>query len=284
MVMVAVNADRVSLLYEAFQPRDPGIEEHDVPPGTVCAIGGHPIRRGCRIADVVTDTTARPHEIFRCGGEYVSVEAAWLYKAAARTGGGIAGNMLAIEGQPGERPMLSRDSADKQGRRAWPDVLMDLAPGLATVAIITTESKRRLWLDARVSITGDAWQPYLCWGTTDRTLTVSLSTVQALLPLAEQAYGLGWSKQDILDGLLHAGRAKLVQKVGLSRALELDRAFAAWRGSDELLLTAAVVQKPRTPITLTEETSCPPPKTPSRPPSSPTPTSSEPSGQLALFG
>lgn len=279
--MVAVDVDRVSLLFEAFRPRDPGIKEYDVPPGTVCAIGGRPITRGCLIADVVTDTTARPHEIFRCGGDYVSVEATWLYKAAARTGGGIAGNLFAAEGQPGVRPMLSRDSADKQGRKAWPDLIMELEAGIPNVAIITTESKRRLWLDARASVTGDSWQPYLCWGNADRTLTVSLRWVQELLPIAEEAYTLGWSKQDLLDGLLHAGRVKLVQKVGMGRALELERAFAAWRGSDELLLAAAVVQKSRTPInTPTKEEAC---QTHSKH-SSVTISSSEPSDQLTLFG
>lgn len=281
--MVAVAADRVSLLFEGFRPRDPGIEEHDVPPGTVCAIGGHPITRGCLISDVVTDTTARPHEIFRCGGEYVSVEATWLYKAAARTGGGIAGNLFAAEGQPGERPMLSRASADKQGRKAWPDLIMELEEGIVNVAIITTDARRRLWLDARASVTGDTWQPYLLWGDVDRPLTVSLRRVQELLPIAEEAYTLGWSKQDLIDGLLHAGRVKLVQKVGLERALELERAFAAWRGSDELLLAAAVVQKSRTPITHTpkkENASC---QTHSQEPSSPKTPSSPPSGQLTLF-
>lgn len=280
--MVAVETDRVSLLYEAFSPRDPGIPVHEVPTGTVCAIGGHPITRGCLIADVVTDTTARPHEIFRCGGEYVSVEAAWLYKAAARTGGGIAGNLFAVPGQPGIRPMLSRDSAIKQGRECWSDLIQSLEPGTPSIAIITGETRRRLWLDARVSVTGEAWQPYLCMGTTDRVLTVSLSAVQFLLPVAEEAYGLGWSKQDILDGLLHAGRVKLVQKVGLSRALELERTFAAWRGRDELLLVAAVVQKPSNPITPKEETPCLP--THSQEPCSTTAPSSEPSGQLTLFG
>lgn len=280
--MVAVAVDRVSLLFEGFQPRDPGIIEHDVPPGTVCAIGGHLITRGCLIADVVTETTARPHEIFRCGGDYVSVEATWLYKAAARTGGGISGNMLAIEGAPGERPMLSRDSADKQGRRSWPDLIMDLPAGVAAVAVITVESKRRLWLDTRASITGDAWQPYLCWGTTDRTLTVSLRRVQELLPVAEEAYTLGWSKQDLLDGLLHAGRSKLVQKVGLTRALELERTFAAWRGSDELLLAAAVVQKARNPITPMEENT--PCQIHSQEPLSPKVPSQPQSDQLGLFG
>lgn len=280
--MVAVETDRVSLLYEAFSPRDPGIAEHDTPPGTVCAIGGHPIDRGCLISDVATDTTARPHEIFRCGGDYVSIEAAWLYKAAARTGGGISGNLFAVPGEPGVRPMLSRSSADKQGRACWSDLIADLEPGVPCVAIVTGEARRRLWLDARVSVTGEAWQPYLCMGTTDRTITVSLSTVQSLLPVAEEVYGLGWSKQDILDGLLHAGRVKLVQKVGLSRALEYERTFAAWRGSDELSLVAAVVQKPRTPITLTKEEACP--KTHSQEPSSPKTPSTPPSGQLTLFG
>jgi hypothetical protein len=145
--------------------------------------------------------------------------------------------------------MVSAESAAASGRVTWQSLIYGTAPGLEavpSVAVFSDEARRRLWLDARVSIPGRVWLPYLCWsspvGQVSRTLRIDMEYLQQVLALCEHVYFLGFSKPAIMQGLFHSGYETL-STAGMARARVLDAALAPHRGTDEMLLAAFIVQR-----------------------------------------
>ena len=229
--------DKCTFLCSAMNP--PAL---DSPPAAIdarCAMTGRPITEGYRVDSLVTDATSQPHEIFRFTSEWCSAEAARLFKAM-RGDTAMIGNVFAGE-NGGSKPMVSRDSATKGGRPCWHDLIMQLQPNQWTVAVFTEESKRRFWLEAPLCLTGPTWRPYLHYGNCSRVLTVNLDKLQQVLPLCETIYSYGFSKDAMLTTLYD--NFQQVQKYGFSRTTVLEAQLSPWRDTDELLLSAFVVQK-----------------------------------------
>lgn len=235
--------NKIRLLFQAFQPSEIDIDPEPLPNG-ICAISGERIRVGVPIAKLVTGATNQPHEIFRVANtQHVSIEAARLFKNMRGGGsGGMVGNLIATP-SGGAKPMVSRDSATKANRRCWMDIVNEIEPGTPTVAVFSTDTKRRLWLLAELSIVGHNWRVFLHEGDTSRNLTVDIYRLRKCLALLEQIYIIGFSKIAMRDSLYDLAA---MRKAGISYSdvARLESDLDQWRGTDEFLLALFVVQKP----------------------------------------
>lgn len=246
--MALGSITKTHLLDQAFDCPDRGFEAEPVPEGTTCAITGEPLSEGAKADSLLTRASSAPHEIFpNYTSDYVSVEAARCYKHFR---GGLTGNLLATcDPVAGHKPMVSTSSADKKDRPNWQRVLYGTDPhavleeGLRCLAIFTEEFQRRLWLDARVSVVGPYWHPYIYSGSVVRTLTVDLALLRKTLALCEYVYSLGFTKENLLSSLYGSTKKALCFTLGLPRVQTLDAALEEHRGSDELLLSAFCCQR-----------------------------------------
>lgn len=278
--------DKCTLLCSAFSP--PALERQPTPVSALCAMTGRQITEGYRVDSLVTEATSQPHEIFRYPSEWCSVEAARLFKSM-RGPASMLSNLFA-NAERGVKPLVSKESAVAQDRPCWRDILESLPLGIFTVAVFTEESKRRFWLDAPLTLTGQAWRPYLHWRNVSRVLTVDVERLKALLSQVENVYSLGFSKDAILRGLFD--NYQQVQRFGFSATQRLESELLPYRDSDELLLAAFVAQK--LPDVVEQQTQLQsknkphaakdtqPCKTSSETPQ-PQPQPQEAQGQLALF-
>lgn len=242
--------NKTKLLFDAFQP-----PEIDMPPepltNGICAISGELITAGVPIAKLVTGATNQPHEIFKVSGtQHVSIEAARLFKFMRGGGtGGMIGNLLATP-TGGDKPMVSRDSAVKAGRKCWMDIINAIEPSTPTVAVFSTDTKRRLWLQAELSIVGHNWRVYLHEGDISRNLTVDIWQLRKCLLLLERIYSLGFSKIAMRDSLYDLAAMKRAE-VSYTEVARMESELTHWRNTDEFLLSLFVVQKQ-------EQTECKP--------------------------
>lgn len=239
----AQAANKVDLLCAAFEP--PPIDLPVVPlVEGVCAISGKRIDAGVAIRAIVTSATNQPHEIFKVPHtQYVSLEAARLFKCMKA--GGMTGNLLAVllNGQPaGYKPMVSRESASKAGRACWHDLVLSLPLGALTVAIFSTDTKRRFWPFAYLSVVGEAWTVYLHDDSVSQNITVSISRLRACLALLAQIYDAGFSKQAMREGLFDL---RAWQQSGLpwQTVMDLESQLVVWRSTPEFQLALFIVQR-----------------------------------------
>lgn len=128
-------------------------------------------------------------------------------------------------------------------RPCWTDFLAHLEIGATCVTILADDTKKRLWPDARISRIGPSWEPYLQTTNICRNLRIDYERFLDALSLTEEVYGMGFSKNAIMESLLDPSSRKAIQLVGWDIVTQLDRALAAWRSTDELLLAAYISQK-----------------------------------------
>lgn len=235
--------DVIDFLIQAFHPPTPE-KPNLLPENALCALTGNLIEYGYPVKTIITNTSADIPDTFRYISDFVSVPAARCYKAS----GLLRGNLLALN-RTGLRPFVSQDSSTNE-RPSWRSVIFNkLTSGTQTVAIFTDESKRRLWPNARLSIFGEYWQPYLNaspWpgsAPVSRLLTVNASHVRKCLRLVEEIYSIGFSKPAIAIGLLHPSNRKKIQAIGITQAKEYENQISLWRDKDEFLLSIFVAQK-----------------------------------------
>lgn len=138
------------------------------------------------------------------------------------------------------KPMVALSSATDE-RPAWRDLVRRLAPGTETVAVFTSNTKRRLWPLAVVSTVGPAWRVLFVDGETERVLTVDYQNLLTVLGILESLLDDGFTKQAIATNLLTA--FKLIHANDLTRIIERERTVAALRGTDEFALALFIAQK-----------------------------------------
>jgi hypothetical protein len=229
--------DAVTLLFDAFRPGELPHLPLPAPPGTRCALTGRALAAGYPAKDILTSASADIADTFRSPGTWVCEEAARLFKESRL----LTSNLLALPAR-GLRPMVAQASATPE-RPAWRDLLRALAPGTPTVAIFTSNTKRRLWPAARLSYFGPTWQPLFCDGTEERTLRLDAARLLACLTLVEEVYEAGFNKEAMRVGLLDQSAAKAIRALGWGTARAYEHRLAPWRGSDEFLLSLFVAQK-----------------------------------------
>jgi len=233
-----------------------GLAAEEVPVGTTCAITGQPITHGFRVADMVTDATAEFLDCFRGGVHgWVSENAARCFKNAdPRRGNPTARSFLIFEDGPCYVPLINREAAKEQGRACWSDLVRGVWPeyqGRTCLAIITTDTKKRLWIRARVGALG-CRTPALLYDSELALNEIRMIDWRALLDcldLVEEVYTHGFGKEAIIENLF--GGATAAKALGFLETSELERRLGAWRSRSEFPMAVLIAQKKE------EASSCP---------------------------
>lgn len=230
--------------------RLPPVKEpaHDLPPGSLCAITGQPIRRGYRVADMVTDATAEFLDTFRGGVHgHVSESAARCFRSAnPRAGNPCARSQVAFAGGVLWQPLVNRDSARAQDRPCWSDLVRAIwreRAGQTCLLLLTTDTKKRLWPKARVGALG-ARTPLLIHDgdlCLSETRLLDWPALLECLDLLETVYTAGFAKPAIRHGLPTATKATAA--AGLAQTLAWERALVGWRARPEFAPALLMAQR-----------------------------------------
>ena len=219
-----------------------------IPGGAVCAITGAPISEGYRVADMVTDATNEFLDCFRGGIHgWVSDAAARCFKnSSPRAGNPTARAVMVFEDGEYFNPLISRESAQEQGRPCWSGLVREVWPsrrGLRVLIILTTDMKRRLWIRARVGVLGEQ-TPVFCYDAAtahNETLWCDWPTLLECLDCLEAVYSLGFSKAALRGGLY--ANHQVAQRVGLRETATWERALTRWRRKEEFEVAALIAQR-----------------------------------------
>lgn len=201
----------------------------------VCGVCGATDTQGIALKELIKSSTSDIPDVYKSG----SVAACMSCAACLQASGVMISNLFACEDYA-YRPMVALSSADYV-RPAWRDLLRGLLIGTECVAIITSNTKRRLWPRAEVSIYGNAWRPLFVDGDIDRALTINVPVFLDLLNLVEKIYALGVSKKAILESLLF--NRIVAPQLSIENLLSYERQLAPFRDSDELVLATFIAQK-----------------------------------------
>jgi hypothetical protein len=221
-----------------------------LPPGTVCAITGQPIARGYPVAALVTEATADFLSAFPGGvhGHVAEAAARCFRSADPRKGNPCARSQLAFAGGPLYQPLINRAAAGEQGRPCWSDLVRAVWParrGELVLAILTTNTKKRLWPQARTGALGGR-TPLLLYDSATDAAGVRLLDWPALLDcldLIEAVYSAGFAKAQIRASLYSAAAGL----ADLARARAWERALAGWRERPEFDVALLIAQRAAEP-------------------------------------
>lgn len=273
-------------------PPPAGVEP--VPPGTVCAATGAPIREGVPRRQVTTGATAEFLDHFRADVHgWVSPAAAACYQSASpRLGNPCARAFLAFPDAL-YLPFIARESAQAQGetefpwgarvpRPCWSELVREVWPGRRgepCALLLTTDVKKRVWPGVAVGPLGAATPVYLYDGPHRGRRRLDWPALLALLDLLEAAYGRGWSKES-LDRSLPAGCPR---GVSLAEAFRREGDLAPWRTRPEWAVALLIAQRPPegSPL-LAAPPDSPPPPAPVRVPPPTLPPARVPQGVLTF--
>ncbi len=219
-----------------------------VPPGTVCGVTGQPISAGYPVRDVITSATAEFLDAFRNNlAGYVSENAARCYRSSnPKLGNPCARSILAFADGTLWMPLIAREPAREQGRPCWSELVRQVWPGRAgqsCLCMLTTDTKKRLWIRARVGALGPR-TPVLYYDSKtagNEVLLIDWPALLESLTLIEVVYNLGFPKAAIGTSLYVA--SKVAQSVTLSETRRLERALAGWRGRPEFRVALLIAQK-----------------------------------------
>lgn len=222
------------------------VPARDLPDGATCALTGESITLGYSLGDVTTDATNEFLDTFRgLGGGFVSESVARCFKAHPKNGCQILA-FLAFEDGTLFQPLIARESAGSTGRPCWSDLVRDVWParqGQRMAAILTTDTKKRLWPRARVGCLGPSTPIYLHDGDThvSAPLRVDWPHLISVLDLVEDVYSLGFSKRTIRASLLQDyARAR---QVGFGACRALEARLHVHRGSPEFAVALLIAQR-----------------------------------------
>lgn len=218
------------------------------PPGTHCAITGQPISFGYRAQDMTGEATAEFLDCFRGGVHgWVSEAAGRCFKNAdPRKGNPTSRSFLIFHNGPCWTPLISREAATEQGRGCWSDLIREVWParqGQICLALITTDTKKRLWPRARVGALGCRTPVMLYDGelAINEVRMIDWPRLIECLDAVEEVYSAGFSKDSIQEGLF--GNAKAVKENGFARTRFLENWLKPWRETPEFLMALLVAQK-----------------------------------------
>lgn len=206
------------------------IEQVAVP----CAITGRLIDYGVNKSHHIKPTTSELADLFN--GEYISLEASACMEKSKL----LAGNIFASERDGGLKPVVAIASATKS-RPTWRDLVRSLDAGQRCVAVVTSNTKRRLWYRAPLSTIGNMWQVLFCDGNFERVLTVSLERLLKCLDLVETIMAAGFSKAAIRDGLWSKVKVKDLSS-DYHMIVKYENALNQWRNTDEFVFALFIAQ------------------------------------------
>ncbi len=246
------------LLVRGFHLPAPDRKPTRVHSGAHCAITGQPISEGYAVADIVTDATAEFLDCFRGGLDgYVSEAAARCFRSAnPRMGNPCARGMLVFEDGTAFLPTIDRkvttrlpqlliDLAVPVGRPYWTDLVRQVWParrGQRMLCILTTDTKKRLWIRARVGALGPRTPVLVHHQQQSDVAILDWGRLVECLDLVESIYALGFAKEHIRRSLYASSKA--LQTVGLAEVKRLEMALRPWRDAPEFAPALMIAQKP----------------------------------------
>lgn len=225
-----------------------------LPAPTYCAITGQPIQVGYPIAAMVSDATAEFLDCFRGGVDgYVSETAARCFKNADPKGGSpTAKPHFAFDDGTYWSPLVSRDGAARVklekgiDRPVWSDLVRQVWPGRrgqTCLIVLTTDTKKRLWIRARVGALGDATPILFVDGDANHFAVqlVAWPELLACLDVVEDVYGFGFPKTALATSLLTV--TSMITLLGLASVRDLDRRLEPWRSHPVFPIALFIAQR-----------------------------------------
>jgi len=232
-----------------------------LPAGVCCAITGQAIDSGYPVSAMVTEATAEFLDCFRGGiAGWVSDSAARCFKNAdPRRGNLCARSVLAFEDGTLWLPLIAREQAFAQGRPCWRDLVREVWParaGQQLLAILSTDTKKRLWIRARVGALGHRTPLLYYDGKTagNEVLYLDWPAFLDCLSLIEEVYEQGFPKAAIAETLYGGGKA--IKAIGFAATRAYERQLLRWRERPEFKPALLIAQRtaPTTEQTVQEVT------------------------------
>lgn len=202
---------------------------------TVCAFSGAPLVAGTdatRLKAIIKPATADLADTFKYQSEFVSVNVAKCFTENRL----LRGNLYISENGI-IAPMVSLKSAREKGRPTWCDVFFDMLEP-PCILILTDESKRRLWPNARVTTSGTWLQIFLNEGDICYNLYVDKEKTLGAMKTVIACLKHGFTKQAIRTSLY--SQSKKIIETGLERTRALEVRCATFRGTPEFRIATFI--------------------------------------------
>lgn len=194
-----------------------------------CAICAAPVAsHAVPVKELIKPTASAVADTFRYNTDYTCVDCAACYGETRL----LAGSLFATP-STGLKPTVSR----QPGRPRWVDLVL-ADRNEPAVLVMTSNTKRRLWTSAQVSLPGAPLLVLFVHDDTERLLVVDRDALAECLNLVTGCLDDGHSKAAIASSLLRAGNLER-----LPRAWQHERQLQSWRGRDEFLVSLFVAQK-----------------------------------------
>lgn len=210
-----------------------------------CVITGQMVSTGYRARDIIPATTSEFLDLLHGDPDGVmSPVAARVYKSSWNMG-----SWLVFSNGDSHHPLVDRKAALAQERPCWSDLARTIWPARAgdpLVAILTTDTKKRIWEKARIGVLGSD-TPVLVYNmdrSVFRVLSIDWPEMLECLDLVERVYALGFSKTTIAAGL-YVEYARM-NEISFSRGMALERELRAWRSRPEFEFVILIAQKEST--------------------------------------
>lgn len=186
--------------------------------------------------ELLVMSTSEIPELFRIS-DCLCVACASAFKASTV----LIGSLLATyeSGQwCGRKPTVST----QPNRPCWRELVYTIAHGTPTVAVLSSNTKRRLWHRAAVSSYGNAWHVWYVHEGDERVLSVDVTRIPACLALIEKMLSAGFSKEAIRATLFLPTQSKQVSAFGVLDTLLAESQLAAWRSQDVFTFCLYIAQ------------------------------------------
>lgn len=140
--------NKANLIANAYNLAYPQTQPVAISNGHCCVLTGESIQHGYLIKPFISRTT-NDFWVFR-GMEngYMSVDAARCYSASNPRVSMICSKSIAVFGDTGYEPLISRKAARERGRIWWSKLVRDVWEhhrGEACIIILSTDTKTRIW-------------------------------------------------------------------------------------------------------------------------------------------
>jgi len=207
-----------------------------------CVITGQAISEGYHARDIIPSSTSEFLDLLHGDPDGVmSIPAARVYKSAWNMG-----SRLAFADGTCYHPLIDRKSAAAQGRECWSDLVRTIWPahkGDQMVALITTDTKKRVWEKTRAGVLGHQ-TPVLIYNmerSMFRTVEIDWQSMIVTLDLVEEVYSKGFVKPSIYGGLYR--QFDLANGIGMAQTLKWERELAMLRQYPEFEFATLIAQK-----------------------------------------
>lgn len=215
----------------------------DAPPqpcNAHCALTGAPITQGYTVDFALPATTGNRLDILRSASDWLCADVAVCYKNDWNLGA-----RLIFEDGTMFYPLIDRKEAARQGRPAWRDLVRSELPqrvGQRHLCLLNTDSKKRTWPIACVSVVGENMR----WHVNDgkyfgvfANLRLDLGRLLATLTLVEEVY------RHYPKSVIQRGLWSVQPPAGVSWAQmhQWENALRAVRNAPEFVVSIIIAQK-----------------------------------------